>query len=177
MTYELSLRLRNRVWINWLNKEIYYENDMWKRQEIIFIFVRDDLVPFIKQNGYSIGVSDLKLAKIIARELFHIINTRIKKISWHSPVLNDSYRQEDIDQFYYSLNPEKWNFFWNHVRQWCDIDEDERYARNVIEFAVWTCLDLDSSLQTRFVNQLFDTNDSEDEGEIRIDQSESYTEY
>jgi len=179
MVFELSLHLRNQFWLRWLNTEISYDTEMWKRQNVIFSFVKYDLFPFVKKNGYNFGVTEHKLAQIIARELFHILNNRVKKIKWHSKAVNNVYRQEDIDHFNYIFDSVKWEAFWQRTMLWCDVDVDSLYTRSIIEFAVWSCLDLDASPQTRIVNELFENSDSEYESDTngKVETTESYTEY
>jgi hypothetical protein len=179
MVYELSVHLRNQFWLRWLNKEILYDNELWTRQNVIFTFVKYDLFPFVKKNGYYFGVSEHKVAQIIARELFHCLNNRRKKISWHSNRVNTDYRQEDLDHFYYIFDTSVWEHFWKKIITWCDVDDDSLYTRNIIEFAVWTCLDLDASPQTSIVNELFETSESDNDSDTngKVENVESYTEY
>lgn len=176
MVYELSVHMRHRFWVNWLNTEIHYDDDKWKRQNVIYAFVKYDLFPFIKKYGYYFGVSEHKLAQIIARELFHILNNRRKTISWHSKGVNTVYRQEDLDHFNYVFDSNTWETFWKQTTLWCDMDDDNLYTKSIVEFAVWTCLDLDASPQTRVVNELFETSESEDDAD-KVETIETHTEY
>lgn len=179
MVYELSVHLRNQFWLRWLNEKIDYDNEEWIRQNVIFTFVKYDLFPFVKKYGYYFGLTEHKVAQIIARELFHLLNNRKKKISWHSKGINTVYRQEDLDHFYYIFDSSVWEHFWKQIIPWCDVDNDNLYAKNVIEFVVWACLDLDASPQTRIVNELFESSESEDDSDTngKVEHTESYNEY
>lgn len=176
MVYELSVHMQTMRWLNWLHEVIEYDGDLWKRQEVIYTFVKEDVFPFIKKRGYFFSVTEKQLAQIVAREFYYISCQTIKKTKWHSKYGNHSYREEDLHHFNYIFDSSVWESFWKKTIPWCDMNEESRHTRSIVEFAVWTCLDLDASPQTRFVNDLLNGYESDEESD-KIETIESYNEY
>jgi hypothetical protein len=165
MNFPLSSYLRHQYWCNWLDEEIFYMNDYIPRQEIIMIFVTEDLVPFIKNKGYEFGVEEKHLAQIIARELFHSLCNKVKTHKWHSNGPNKRYRIEDYDHFNFIFDSYVWQDFWGRTDKWIDIEENIT-TRTIIEFAVWTCIDLGASQQTSIVNEMLNGSDSDTDSDL-----------
>ncbi len=133
-------------------------NEWIPRQEVLMIFINEDLIPFIKNKGYEFAVDSKFLGKVIARELFHALCDKVKKRYWHSNCPNKRYRIEDYDHFQYIFDSYVWQDFWSHVYKWQDVEENLN-ARSIVEFAAWACIDLSSSEQTSIVNEMINGGD------------------
>lgn len=167
MTVELSVLRRNRFWVNWLDQEINYGTERWPRQSVIYCFVAEDLVPFVKSFGYFFSTNEKQLAQIIARELFHCLCNKNKKLVWHSRKHNHSFREEDFQHFNDLFDTYAWERFWKRTMKWDDIEENIQ-AQSIIEYAVWTCINIEDSPQTFILNRML--NDGEND-----EDSDSYT--
>ncbi len=164
MALELSVLRRKRFWINWLDEEIEYGTERWPRQSVIYCFVKEDLVPFVKSFGYTFSTSEKHLAQIIARELFHCLCNKNRKIAWHSTKHNISYREEDFQHFNDIFDSFTWERFWKRTLKWFDI-EDNAQTQSIIEFAAWTCIDIENSQQTQYLNNLLNDGESDDDSD------------
>jgi hypothetical protein len=153
--YPLTYKLAKRKWMNWQQYKIETDNDVYlPRSYVIKCFVENDLVPFLKRNGYQIACDMHRLAECIARVLYF---GYVK----HEP-LNTEYLQEDYDHYYWSLSDEKWKYFWREWSWWQDLGDEHRNLHEEIRFCVWTMIDLDNSKQTRILNEILGISDDDD---------------
>lgn len=164
MAIELSVLRRKHFWLNWLDEEIEYGTEYWPRQSVIYCFVKEDLVPFVKSFGYTFSTTEKQLAQIIARELFHCLCNKEKKLLWHSKKNNQFYREEDQQHFDDIFDTYTWEGFWKRTFKWIDIEENIK-AQNIIEFAVWTCIDIENSEQTQYLNNFLNDGESDNDSD------------
>jgi len=150
-----SARMRNRNWTMWCNEEVYINNDKVKRKYMITELVKYSITPFLKKNGYVLGCSEHRLAECIARSLYY---GRMA----HEAINND-YRQEDYDHYYFVLDDDTWENFWSHCGIWSDIDENSTTNREGIRFCIWTLLDLYSSSRTVEVDEILGLTEEEND--------------
>ena len=161
MNFSIQERLRKAYWRNWLSECVDYENEWFERQEVIFMFVEEDLIPFVKSFGYVFHSTPKELAQVIARELFHYLCNSKKTLKWHSKIYNTDHVKEDEDYFYHRLDTRVWEGFWKSVPLWCDVEEDSARTRSIIEYACWTCIDVENSPASEVINAMFDTDDDD----------------
>jgi hypothetical protein len=174
MVYLLSEQILKQRYLSWLVELVDYESEILERQLVIYIFVKQDLMPFIKKNGYVFLVAERKLAEIIARELFHSLMQASRKTKWHSRSLNTEFRQEDYDHFLHIFDTEQWEYFWEQVSKWIDIEEWNYFTKNIIEHAVWTCIDVENSPQTVIVDEMLGLYDDEEEEPVKEEKRDPY---
>ena len=158
----LSQHLYEAAWRRWLDVEVEWDSvEIVKRKVLIYDMVMEGLLPFLIDNGYSIGCPVNELVRAVSKVLYH-------SCSYHRNI-NDNYRQEDIDHYYYILDDEKWESFWNTWGRWCDVDDEKVKHRELIRICAWSLLDLEKSAQTRRVDEelgLYDEN--EEEGVVKV---------
>ena len=154
--YSITRSFQVQAWMNWLKEELVSGEE---RQWVLRSFVYQGLVPFIKSKGYVFACSNETLVATIARELFYIRGGRRLKKQWHSPAFN-RYTEEDESHFHYILNEESWDEFWEGWEKL--FDENSVKERNIVQNAVWTCLDLERSPQTAELYEGYDTNGQEE---------------
>jgi hypothetical protein len=130
------------------------EKEMIPRQACIEVFVAEGLIPFINTNGYRFKCNKLKLGAYVARSLYY---SRIK----HVP-LNIDFYDEDYDYYYYHVNDDKWDLFWNEWALWNDVNGEHPHMREIVRYCVWTLLDIENSQSTDNVNNMFYESDDED---------------
>jgi hypothetical protein len=171
MSVEIGALRRKRFWLNWLDEEIEYGTEYHPRQFVIYCFVKEDLIPFVKAQGYVFLTNERVLAQIIARELFHCLCNKNKKIAWHSKRHNRSYREDDKQHFDDIFDTFTWERFWKKTVKWEDIEENIK-TQTIIEFAVWTCIDIPNSQQTQYLNNLANDGESDDDSDSNTREKE-----
>ena len=154
--------MRNRKWYNWCNEEVLCNNDYIKRKEVILELARDGLIPFVKSYGYEIECTPHRLAECIARSLY------FGKTSHEA--LNDDYRQEDYEHYYFTLDDDVWDAFWSRW-EWSDVDENSASKKEGIRFCVWTLLDLYKSSRTAEVDEMLGLTEEEN---VQVDTRDPY---
>lgn len=166
----LSRRLYEAAWRRWLDVEVEWDSlEMVKRKVLIYDMVMEGLIPFIIENGYSIGCPANELVRAVSKVLYH-------SCSYHRTT-NENYRQEDLDHYYYILDDEKWEGFWNKWGRWPDLDEEKVKHRELIRICAWSLLDLEKSAQTRAVDEelgLYDENEEEGVAKVKKVVSDPY---
>jgi hypothetical protein len=83
---------------------------------------------------------------------------------WHSKKNNNSYREEDQQHFDDIFDTYTWEGFWKRTFKWIDIEENIK-AQNIIEFAVWTCIDIENSEQTQYLNNFLNDGESDNDSD------------
>lgn len=153
----LSKRLYEAAWRRWLEVEVEWDNlEMVKRKELIYHFVVDGLIPFVSEHGYSFGCPLFEIVRAVSKVLYH-------SCSYHRTI-NENYRQEDLDHYYYILDDEKWDTLWSTWGRWSDINDEKVKLRELIRICAWSLIDLEKSAQTRTVDEqlgLYDENEEE----------------
>jgi len=162
MTFCLSSILRDTRWSNWCNEKLYvnhYTEERLERKYMITELVKNGLFPFLKKNGYSVACNEHRMAECIARYLY------FGTISHEA--LNNDYRIQDYDHYYFVLDEDAWEDFWSvwsrRLPCWADIGEDAQKNREGIRFCVWTLLDLYSSKRTHEVDDILGLEEEENE--------------
>ena len=61
--------LENRI-REWLDEPVWWATDLIPRKIVLYRFVKEGLVPFIKSNGYAFGRSVRELYTYIATGLY-----------------------------------------------------------------------------------------------------------
>lgn len=153
----LSRHLYEAAWRRWLNVEVEWDSlEMVKRKVLIYDMVIEGLIPLLNEYGYTIGCSSNEVVRSVSKVLYH-------SCSYHRNI-NDNYRQEDLDHYYYVLDDESWERFWSTWGRWCDVDNEKVKHRELIRICMWSLLDLEKSAQTRTVDEelgLYDENEDE----------------
>lgn len=153
--YLLSQSFSQVKWQNWLLQKVEWDKKEWiPRQACIEVFVAEGLAPFIRRNGYEFRCDEYKIGQYIARSMYYY------RTNQHP--LNNNYMDEDYDYYYFNLNDEKWDSFWNSWSLWEDISEENHKIREIIRHCVWTILDIENSSATDFINNMFYESDDED---------------
>lgn len=162
MSFHMGTLMSNTRWQTWCNEELYCNNhtdERTRRKYLITELVKEGIFPFLKNSGYEIGCDEHRMAECIARYIY------FGQIS-HDHI-NDDYRQQDYDHYYYVIDDDAWdNFwsFWSHEMPcWTDIGEDAQKTREGIRFCVWTLLDLYRSKRTDEVDDILGLNEEENE--------------
>lgn len=154
--------MNKRRWNEWCNSEVYTSNNEGvQRKYLILELAAEGLIPFLKKNGYVLGCDYKRLAECIARSLY------FKRTS-HEP-LNYEYRDEDYERYYYVMDDETWDTFWESWGTWCDLDATAE--KEGIRFCVWTLLDLYKSPQTLEVDDILGLNEEEN---VQVDTRDPY---
>lgn len=158
----LSQRLYEAAWRRWLNVEVEWDSlEMVKRKVLIYDMVMEGLIPFLNSHGYTFGCETSEIVRAVSRVIYH-------SCSYHRTI-NQGYRQEDLDHYYYILDDERWDGFWSQWGRWYDVDDEKVKIRELIRICAWSLLDLEKSAQTRVVDEelgLYD--DNEDEGVAKV---------
>ena len=155
-----SKYLSNKKWDAWCNEEVLYNTqDYVKRKFLILDLAKDALIPFMKKHGYVFGCTAPRLAECIARYLYFG--------SICHETINYDYRAEDLDHYYYTLDGDTWEPFWDFYGRWSDIDSDHTSMRVGIECVVWSLLDLYSSPKTDEVDDMLGLTEEENEVDTR----------
>lgn len=152
-------------WRDWCDEEIYYDCDQYiPRKELILDLAKNAIIPFIKRRGYEIGCTAPRLAECIARYMYY--GRRLYD------ALNDDYRNEDYNHYYFVLGDDVWDDFWSSRLLWPDLDDVK--VREEIRFCVWTLLDLHASPITDEVDEILGVSRKEEEETPTTDTRDPY---
>lgn len=136
-----------------------------KRKVLIYNFVVEGLIPFVNGHGYNFGCKTNEIVRAVAKTLYHGCN-------YHRNI-NDNYRKEDLDHYYYILEDSHWDSLWETWGHWCDVDEEQVRNRERIRLCAWSLLDLERSAQTRRVDEELGLYDEEDVDKKPIKKNDS----
>jgi hypothetical protein len=141
-------------WRDWCDEEVYYDCDEYiPRKELILDLAKNAIMPFVKKRGYDFSCNEHRLAECIARYMYY---GRIMH-----DVINDDYRNEDYNHYYFILDDTTWDTFWSRRLLWADLDDTK--VREGIRFCIWTLLDLYTSPITKDVDEILGVRTEEDE--------------
>ena len=162
--------LENRI-REWLDEEVWWAVDLIPRKIVLYRFVKEGLVPFLKSNGYAFGRSVRELYTYIATGLY----TNYYRHKWRSVWLDEPYNMgripEDRIHFNDIISSDTWATFWSAWIFWSDVDPDfpkGRERQMDIEEFVWRQLDLDNSPQTEVLYYRMHQEVDDDTGEDGI---------
>jgi hypothetical protein len=153
-------------WSDWLNENIETAYESVPRGEMIHIFVKYGLRPFIQSQGYQLKGDLKKIKSLIASGLYDSRFKHRLESKWPAPS-NVEYDQEDLDHFNLILDLDKWEAFWENWGAWEDVDSNSRFGlerRLDIQAFVWDHIDIESSKQTEIVNRFFEEDEPHEEG-------------
>jgi len=140
------------TWKAWCDEEVLYvTNDEIPRKVLIMDLVRNGIIPFFKKRGYVFGCDAHRIAECIARYLY------FRRVSHDS--INWDYRLEDYEHYYYTIDDDTWEDFWDRWAHWSDLEDVK--VREGVRFCVWTLLDLYKSPVTDEVDEMLGLNDEE----------------
>ena len=142
--------LENRI-REWLDEPVWWGAEHVPRKIVLFRFVKEGLVPFIKSNGYAFGRSVPELYTYIATGLYTNYYRRGRHCVWLDEPYNTGPIPEDHIHFNDVIGFDRWATFWSAWTKWSDVDPDfpkGRERQMEIEDFVWRQLDLDNSPQT-----------------------------
>lgn len=165
--YPLVQRMAQKRWVNWQLDRVSIDNDeAYVRKNIIKSFIEDDLIPFIQRNGYTFACEPFRISECIARVLY------FGRLS-HEP-LNTEYIDDDYDHYYYTIDDEKWEYFWKNWSWWKDLGDEYKNYHEEIRYCVWTLLDIGNSKQTRILNEILGINNDDDTSSRASDNDKRY---
>ena len=142
----------------WLNEKNCYNIS---RRITIWKFTVKGLIPFLKSHGYVFNVHPKHISTGIATLLFHnkghtlLVPMHIQR--------NDDYSIEHKQHYNHVIDESEWNILWNDWSFWDDVSLDYphgTYRRMDIQEYCWSQIDLDSSEQTRIVEEFIDGGES-----------------
>jgi hypothetical protein len=152
MNFNLSRAIASSAWRRWCNTPVLYDTlDEIPRKLLIKDLVSNNLIPLFHKAGYQFACNDHRVAECVARCIY------LGKISHE--IINSDYRDEDYQHYFFVLDDEVWESFWETQGMWCDIEDIKN--REGIRFCLWTLLDLYTSEQTRYVDDMLGLNDEE----------------
>lgn len=141
-------------WRDWCDEEVYYDNEEYiPRKDLILDLAKNAIMPFVKRRGYYLSCNEHRLAECIARYMYY-------GRTMHD-VINDDYRIEDYNHYYFILDDTTWDTFWSRRLLWSDLDDTK--VREGIRHCVWTLLDLYKSPITKDVDEILGVRSDEDE--------------
>ena len=138
------------TWEYWINEPIYVDKgitNILKRKQAIYLFCKDGLIPFVKQEGFSLVYDTKELTVILLRLLYGLYKGYdVKPNRTEKDVPKEFY-----DEYCYRLDSQEWELFWS---KWGDLQdfEDGRFAyslRFTLSEFVWTWIHLENSSTTR----------------------------
>ena len=136
--YLLSKSFAQVQWQNWLLEKVEWDEKEWiPRQACIEVFVREGLVPFLRENGFVCHSDEHELGQFIARFLY------FGKVRY--AVKNTDFSEEEYNFYYFHLNDAKWEHFWKSWSLWCDVQDEHPRMREGIRHCVWTLLNMNQS--------------------------------
>ena len=147
--YRMSI-LENRI-REWLDEPVWWNIQSVPRKEVLYIFVKHGLVPFIESCGYKFGRNVPELYTYIATGMYLNYYCSAFKSVWTDEPYNVENIPEDRIHFNDVIGFDRWSAFWSAWTDWSDVDPDfpKGCDRQIdIEEFIWRQLDLDSSPQT-----------------------------
>lgn len=159
--------LENRI-REWLDEPVWWGAEHVPRKIVLYRFVKEGLVPFIKSNGYAFGRSVPELYTYIATGLYTNYYRRGRHCVWLDEPYNTEPIPEDRIHFNDVIGFDRWATFWSAWTNWSDVDPDfpkGRERQMEIEDFVWRQLDLDNSPQTEVLYYRMHQEVDDDTGE------------
>jgi len=153
-------------WAKWLQQDIQTAYGPICRREMIHIFTKCGLIPFIRSQGYEMNGDIKQIQSMLASGLYDSQFKHNLESKWPAPT-NTEYEEEDSDHFHMILDLNKWDAFWENWGSWEDVDPDSRFGperRLDIQAFVWNHVDVSSSRQTKIVNRFFEDDEPQEEG-------------
>jgi hypothetical protein len=145
----------------WLNEKLWCGADNYiLRRVLIWRFTVDDLIPFLKSHKYVLNLSGKEMASGIASVLFY--NKGYKLLGPVYTERND-YSIEHKQHYNHVIDSTEWDSLWKRWSLWEDVSldfQDGFYRRLDIQEYCWSQIDLDSSEQTRIVEEFMDGGES-----------------
>ena len=135
----------------WLDEYVNWFGEAFPRRVCIARFVRKGLVPFLSENGYTIGRSTDCLGNYIANGLFENSGLSHLDAEWRYPAVNIHGVAEDRWHYNFVIDGAAWEGFWNVWGGWGDLSELEfrgEDRRMDIQEFIWTQINLEGSRQT-----------------------------
>ncbi len=151
---------------DWL-EEPASDDESCSRGQVIRRFVREGLLPFLKEHGYVLGVPETQFGDWIANGLYENRNASHVGSLWTLPVPNTDWYEEDLWQFEHVLSDAVWEAFWADWSGWTDVSPESFRGldrQQDIQALVWKCINIAKSEQTNVVNQFFTDTDDEAPG-------------
>jgi len=142
-------------WIRWLTEEIPVDDTQASRQLLITELVKHGIRPLFMRYGYAFACNDTRIGECVARTLYYKSGGR------RYDILNYDYRNEDKDHYYYMLDDDVWEEFWETWGCWSDVDENSQVNREKIRLCLWDLLNLEQSSPTEDVDEMLGLNDEE----------------
>jgi len=147
----------------WLEEPVWWSMDLIPRKIVLYRFVKEGLVPFIRSCGYALGRSVPEIYTYIATGLYQY---RPKSV-WTDEPYNIKPIPEDQMHFNDVISFDRWAAFWSAWTDWSDVDPDfpkGRERQMDIEMFVWRQLDLDNSPQTEILYYRMHQEEEDEEG-------------
>lgn len=159
-------------WEDWLEEKVESPYGDVPRRIIMHRFVTHGLLPFLHGNGYRIGCSIPEFQSRLATGLWKNEDVSHLASDWSTiPVNNLDYLDEDLHHYHFTLDRDIWDAFWSNWMSWEDISESAWRGwdrRADIEAWVWSQIDLETSPQTKRLDEQLGINDmSSEEGDRR----------
>ena len=165
----MSGMTRIKSWDDWLKMDIETARGPMPRSAMIERFVRDGLMPYVKEKGYE-WTGDLNRIKSALASGLHANQMRHRADSvWPTPT-NGDYIKEDLEHFEMVFDSSGWDAFWDNWGGWEDVDSESQYGlerRVDIQNFVWEHLDINASKQTAVVNRIFEEEEQQEDGDNR----------
>lgn len=136
----------------WLAENVWMGPSYMRREDVLWLFVMDYLIPFVEGKGYTFAVTDRTFFNRLVWGLYSNRSTSYISSDWSFGHVNTDYLPEERWEFDYTMSPEEWKHFWSHCPIWSDLeDETGKERQHMIEDYIWTQLNLDKSARTRVV--------------------------
>jgi len=163
------------TWDDWLEERVVWNcREEVPRRIALQRFIYEGLIPFIKSYGYVFEHDLHIVGSNIVTGLYE--NSNRTYGTW-----NYGLREEFFDEteykihYYYTIDNDAWDLFWNTWGVWCDLDDEQHERRYEIESYMWTQLSIIYSKPTKVVNELLGVDDR-DENVVEHDYQDTYLE-
>ena len=160
-------RVLNTKFSKWLEEDVYISKGLEyaPRKYAMYWFIQD-LREFVKSEGYVFRIDQTDMAHAWARYIFRVQYGLMKGKKLQA---NPDDTTEDYDWFCHNFDSvaiEPFVDTWKHADDYIVNRDSELALFNVFQFA-WYYINIKASSATRKVDEMYDGNDSDEDGKPR----------